>query len=154
MVVYYLFVHKKSLWKRKVCIIFIKNLKFKKTQKNQKKTFLVCFCRWVFLGGFFNANPGSGTGGGMRGWDVCLGTIPAGQSEELLETLCLLLPEPRHPLLQLGSRGRRGWDVCLGTIPAGQSEELHETLCLLLPEPRHPLLQFGGRGRRGWDAGA
>jgi hypothetical protein len=40
MIVYYLFVHKKS--------VFIKNKKFKKTQKTQKKTFLV-----GFLGGFF-----------------------------------------------------------------------------------------------------
>jgi hypothetical protein len=45
MIVYVLFVHKKSVLKRKVCIIFIKNLKFKKTQK---KHFY-----WVFLGGFF-----------------------------------------------------------------------------------------------------
>jgi uncharacterized membrane protein YfcA len=45
MIVYVLFVHKKSVSKRKVCIIFIKNKKFK---KNPKKTFLV-----VFLGGFF-----------------------------------------------------------------------------------------------------
>ncbi len=43
MIVYYLFVHKKSVWKRKVCIIFIKIIKFK---KNQKKTFLVGFFRW------------------------------------------------------------------------------------------------------------
>jgi hypothetical protein len=31
MIVYYLFVHKKSVWKRKVCIIFMKN--FKKPKK-------------------------------------------------------------------------------------------------------------------------
>jgi hypothetical protein len=44
MIVYVLFVHKKSVSKRKVCIIFIKN----KNLKNQKnKTFLV-----GFLGGF------------------------------------------------------------------------------------------------------
>ncbi len=62
MIVYYLFVHKKSVWKRKVYNIFIKNKKFKKTQK---KPFLVGFFwwfflgffGWVFLGGFFNANP-------------------------------------------------------------------------------------------------
>jgi hypothetical protein len=47
---------------RKDCIIFIKNSKFKKT--NKKKTFLVGFLGGflgffglVFLGGFFNANP-------------------------------------------------------------------------------------------------
>ena len=65
MIVYYLFVHKKSVSKRKVCINFIKNLQFKKTQKNPKNPFLVGFFRWVFLGffgwvflgGFFNANP-------------------------------------------------------------------------------------------------
>jgi hypothetical protein len=38
----YLFI--KNLLKRKVCIIFIKNLKFRKTQK----TFLVGFFGWVF----------------------------------------------------------------------------------------------------------
>jgi hypothetical protein len=57
MIVYVLFVHKKSVSKRKVCIIFIKNLKFKKTQK---KTFFVVFFRWVFwgfFGWFFIANP-------------------------------------------------------------------------------------------------
>jgi hypothetical protein len=37
MIVYYLFVHKKSVGKRKICIIFIKNKKFKKTQKNPRK---------------------------------------------------------------------------------------------------------------------
>jgi hypothetical protein len=63
MIDYYLFVHKKSVWKRKVCIIFIKkNLKLK---KKPKKLFFVGFFRWGFLGffgwvllcGFFNANP-------------------------------------------------------------------------------------------------
>jgi hypothetical protein len=47
MIVYVLFVYKKYVSKRKVCIIFIKDKKFKKTKK-PKKTFLV-----VFLGGFF-----------------------------------------------------------------------------------------------------
>ncbi len=52
----YLFI-KKSLSKRKVCIAFIKNKKFKKPPK---KPFLVGFSRWFyfgFLGGFFIANP-------------------------------------------------------------------------------------------------
>ncbi len=58
MIVYDLFVHKKSVWKRKVCII--KNLK--KPKKNQKKKNIFSgFFRWVFwvfwvgffLGGFF-----------------------------------------------------------------------------------------------------
>jgi hypothetical protein len=56
MIVYVLFVHKKSVSKRKVCIIFIK----KKNLKNPKKTkkpILMGFFRWVFLGGFFIANP-------------------------------------------------------------------------------------------------
>jgi hypothetical protein len=53
MIVYVLFVHKKSVSKRKVCIIFIKNLNL----KNQKKTFLVGFFMWVFWVGFFIANP-------------------------------------------------------------------------------------------------
>ncbi len=60
MIVYYLFVHKKSVWKWKVCFIFIKNKKFKKTQKNPQKNIVVGFFGWVFLGflgGFFNANP-------------------------------------------------------------------------------------------------
>jgi hypothetical protein len=47
MIVYVLFVHKKPVSKRKVCIIFIKNKKFKKPKETQKKTFLV-----GFLGGF------------------------------------------------------------------------------------------------------
>jgi hypothetical protein len=45
MIVYVLFVHKKSVLKRKVCIIFIKNLKFKKPKKN---IFRVGFFRWDF----------------------------------------------------------------------------------------------------------
>jgi hypothetical protein len=57
MIVYYLFVHKKSVWKRKVCIIFIRNKKFKKTQKNPFLVGFLGFFGWVFLGGFFNANP-------------------------------------------------------------------------------------------------
>ncbi len=67
MIVNVLFDHKKSISKRIVCIIFIKNLTFKKTQKKpqKKKTFLVGYFRWVFLGffgwvflgGFFIANP-------------------------------------------------------------------------------------------------
>ncbi len=36
MIVYVLFVHKKSVAKRKVFIIFIKNKKIKKPQKNKK----------------------------------------------------------------------------------------------------------------------
>jgi len=44
MIVYVSFVHKKSVSKRKVCIIFIKIKKFKKPQKNSAlKTFLVEF---------------------------------------------------------------------------------------------------------------
>jgi len=50
MIVYVLFVHKKSVSKRKVCIIFIKNSKLK---KNKKKTFLVGFLCGFFCGGFF-----------------------------------------------------------------------------------------------------
>ncbi len=53
MIVYDLFVHKKSVWKRKVCIIFIKKLKLKKTKKTQKSIFSgffkVVFFGWVFL---------------------------------------------------------------------------------------------------------
>jgi hypothetical protein len=55
MIVYVIFVHKKSVSKRKVCIIFIKNLKFKKPKKNNnKKTFYWIFGFFVvFWGGFF-----------------------------------------------------------------------------------------------------
>jgi hypothetical protein len=56
-VVYVLFLHKKSVSKRKVCIIFIKNKKIKKIN-----IFSGIF-RWffgVFLGGFFIANPAQG----------------------------------------------------------------------------------------------
>jgi hypothetical protein len=60
MIVYYLFVHKKSVSKRKVCIIFIKNLTFKKTQQKPKKkhfsgvfyVFFLGFFGWVFWVGF------------------------------------------------------------------------------------------------------
>jgi hypothetical protein len=57
MIVYVLFVHKKSASKRKVCIIFIKN---KKNLKNPKNQFLVLFSGEFF--GFFSvvffiANP-------------------------------------------------------------------------------------------------
>jgi hypothetical protein len=74
--VYVLFVHKKSVSKRKVCIIFIQYLKFKKTQKN---TFM-----WIFyvgfLGGFFGwvfiANPAFSLGRMSRvkpsAWPRCL----------------------------------------------------------------------------------
>jgi hypothetical protein len=56
MIVYDLFVHKKSVSKRKVCIIFIKNLKIKKNEKNPKKNifsgfffvFFFIFFVWVF----------------------------------------------------------------------------------------------------------
>jgi hypothetical protein len=57
MIVYVLFVHKKSVSKRKVCIIFIKNLKKnKKTKKNIFSGFLGGFLGF-FFGGFFIANP-------------------------------------------------------------------------------------------------
>ncbi len=52
MIVYVLFVHKKSVSKRKVCIIFIKNLKLKKNSKKTKKPIFSGFFRWVFLVGF------------------------------------------------------------------------------------------------------
>ncbi len=62
MIVYVLLVHKKSVSKRKVCIILIKNNKFK---KKPKKNIFSGFFRWFFwvfwvgfLGGFFIANPG------------------------------------------------------------------------------------------------
>jgi hypothetical protein len=65
MTVYVSFVHhKKSVSKREVCIIFIKNKKFKKTRKKQKKNILVVFYvvffkffGWAFLSGFFIGNP-------------------------------------------------------------------------------------------------
>jgi hypothetical protein len=56
MTVYVSFVHhKKSVSKREVCIIFIKNKKFKKTRKKQKKNILVVFYVVFsgFLGGLF-----------------------------------------------------------------------------------------------------
>ncbi len=59
MIVYVLFVHKKSVSKRKVCIIFIRNIKLKKKTKKPKKTFLVGFFRWffVFYGWVFYCQP-------------------------------------------------------------------------------------------------
>jgi hypothetical protein len=62
MIVYVLFFHKKSVSKRKVCIIFIKNSKFKKSHKNLFSGFLGGFFGWVFLGGLFIANPGNSCG--------------------------------------------------------------------------------------------
>ncbi len=49
MIVYVLFVHKKSVSKRKVCIIFIKKIKIK---KNTNKPLFSGFFRWFFLVGF------------------------------------------------------------------------------------------------------
>jgi hypothetical protein len=60
MIVYVLFVHKKSVSKRKVCISFIKNKKFK---KNPKNPFL-----WFFWVGFF-------------GWVFLLATLPEGRDQ-------------------------------------------------------------------------
>jgi hypothetical protein len=48
----YLFI-KKYVSKRKVCIIFIKNKKFQKTQKKPQKNIFSGFFGWVFLCGFF-----------------------------------------------------------------------------------------------------
>ncbi len=62
MIVYDLFVHKKSVSNGKVCIIFIKNWKLKKNTKKHKKTIFSGFFRWVFccfFGGIFIANPGT-----------------------------------------------------------------------------------------------
>ncbi len=53
MKVYILFVHKKTVSKRKVCINFIKNKNFKNPKKPQKLIlvgFLGGFFRWVFIG--------------------------------------------------------------------------------------------------------
>jgi hypothetical protein len=55
MIVCDLFVNKKISLKEKSLYYFHKKIK---NLKNPKKTFLVGFFRWVFLGGFFNANPG------------------------------------------------------------------------------------------------
>ncbi len=49
MIFYVLFVHKKSVSKKKVCIIFIKYLKLKKTYL---VVFFMCFFGWVFWVGF------------------------------------------------------------------------------------------------------
>jgi hypothetical protein len=73
MIVYVLFVHKKSVSKRKVCIIFITNSKFN-PKKNIFSGFLGGFFG-VFLGGFFIANPvpvrvGGGGGGEADAGDV------------------------------------------------------------------------------------
>ena len=54
MIVYVLFVHKKYVSKRKVCIIFIKKFKIK---KNIKKTLLVGFLGGFFFGWVFYCQP-------------------------------------------------------------------------------------------------
>jgi hypothetical protein len=57
MIVYVLFVHKKSVSQRKVCIIFIKRLKTKKkTQKNIFSAFFRWFF-WFFVGWVFYCQP-------------------------------------------------------------------------------------------------
>jgi hypothetical protein len=58
MIVYVLFIHKKSVSKRKVCIIFKKI--FLKKSKNAKKNNFNGFFLWffgLFWVGFFIANP-------------------------------------------------------------------------------------------------
>jgi hypothetical protein len=61
MIAYVLFVHKKSVSERKVCIIFIKNKKLKKNPQKTKNKNIFSGFFWVglfgFLGGFFIANP-------------------------------------------------------------------------------------------------
>jgi hypothetical protein len=55
----YLFI--KNLFEREKFVLFSKKIKNLKNPKNPQKTFLVGFLGgffWVFLGGFFNANPG------------------------------------------------------------------------------------------------
>jgi hypothetical protein len=79
MIVYVLFVHKKSVTKRKVCIIFIKNLKFKKPQK-------------TIFSGFFQV----GYFGRVFYWQPCL--QPAAHQ-------ALQADEPQH-LVQPPSRRR------------------------------------------------
>jgi hypothetical protein len=74
MIVYYLFAHKKSVLKRKVCIIFIKNLNKKKTKKNIFNGFFR-WVFWVFLGGFFNANPVCRTLMRIRHFRSCLSPV-------------------------------------------------------------------------------
>ncbi len=84
MIVYVLFVYKKSVSKRKVCIIFWKNLKkFKKPQKNIFNGFFRWFF-WFFLGGFFIGNPatqGAGLVAGAGGNSSAIGD-PARRQEE------------------------------------------------------------------------
>ncbi len=53
MIVYVLFVQKISVSRRKVCIIFIKSLKFKKKPKNPQKHIFSGFFRCFFLVGYF-----------------------------------------------------------------------------------------------------
>jgi hypothetical protein len=88
MIVYVLFVHKKSVSERKVCNIFIKNIKFKKTQKSP---FLVGFFR-CFFGFFF---------GGFFGWVFLLPTLLSGG---------VLLPEVSH-------LAAPGLGLCPGRVP-------------------------------------
>ncbi len=72
-IVYVLFVHKKSVSKRKVCFIFIKLKEQKKPQKKIFSGFLGVFC-FVFLGGLFYCQP-------------CLQEVTASQADlvDLLE---------------------------------------------------------------------
>jgi hypothetical protein len=60
MKVYVLFVHKKSVSNRKICIIFIKKIKNLKNQRKTKEKLFSGFFMWfflVFLGGTFIASP-------------------------------------------------------------------------------------------------
>jgi hypothetical protein len=55
MIVYVLFVDKKISFKEKS--LYYSHKKLKKLKNQKKKTFLVGCFRWVFLVGFFIANP-------------------------------------------------------------------------------------------------
>jgi hypothetical protein len=81
MIVYVLFVHKKSVSKRKVCIMLIKNKKIKKTQKD----ILSGFFRWFFLG--------------FWGWFFLLPTLAPGGAQPA--------GPPRHPGERLPRRRQR-----------------------------------------------
>ncbi len=136
MIVYVLFVHEKSVSKRKGCIIFMKNKKLKKTPKNP---FLVGFFYMFFWVGFLLPTlPG-------RQWPLssrprCDGR-PAGEGvcpRSAQRMWCWSRQSPRAPHIR-GSRSAPGCGSRLGIwaggdmhCPAAGTAEYKEKINLLL----------------------
>jgi DnaJ-domain-containing protein 1 len=75
---------------------FHRKIKFK---KSQKRTFLVGFYRWVILGGFFIANPGSVSSSSRAQHVAHLAVLglPASADREAVRQRYLQLVKIHHP---------------------------------------------------------